>query len=68
MSCGRGDGHLLPGPHAAGDRHHLRHGMGDQRPAGVAVAAHDVEHARREELGHDLGQQQRARPAWCGRA
>ena len=34
-------------------------GCDDQRPAGVAVAADDVEHARRQELGHDLGHQQR---------
>ena len=31
----------------------------DQRAAGVAVAADDVEHAGGQELGHDLGHQQR---------
>ena len=31
--------------------------MRDHGRAGVAVAAHDVEHARREELGGDLGHQ-----------
>ena len=35
--------------------------VGDHRPAGVAVAADHVEHARREELGGDLGQQRRRR-------
>ena len=38
---------------------HLRDAVLDQRPAGVPVAADDVEHARREELGGQLGQPQR---------
>ena len=35
--------------------------MVDHRPAGVAVAADHVEHAGRQELGGDLGEQRRAR-------
>ena len=33
--------------------------------AGVPVAADHVEHARRQELGGDLGEQQAWTPAWC---
>ena len=62
---GGGRGHLHPGPDAAGDRDHRRDRVRDQGPAGVAVPAHDVEHAGREVLGQDLGQQQRAHRAWC---
>ena len=37
----RGLGHLHAGPHRAGDRHHLRHGVLDQRPADEQCAADD---------------------------
>ena len=50
---GRRSGDLHPGPHRAGDRDHLRGLVLHQAAAGVAVAADDVEHARRQEL---LGQ------------
>ena len=53
------------GPDAPGDRDHLRHRVGDQRPAGVPVPADHVEHARRQELAHQLGQQQGGVRAWC---
>ena len=39
-------GDLHAGAHRAGDRDHLRGRVLDQRAAGVAVAADDVEHAR----------------------
>ena len=58
-SARRRGGHLPAGPGRAGDRDELRHRVRDQGPAGVAVAADDVEHARRQELGRHLGQQQR---------
>ena len=44
---------------------HLRGLVRDQRAAGVAVAADDVEHARRQELLAELGEQRRAGRAWC---
>ena len=53
-------GHLVAGPRRAGDRHHRRRRVRHDRPAGVAVAADDVEHAGRQELGGDLGHQQRS--------
>src|ERR1700735_3733037 len=49
-----------PAPDGAGDRDHLRDLVRNQRPAGVAVAGDHVEHAWRQELPRDLGQQQRA--------
>ena len=49
----RGDLHA--GPHRTGHRHHGGRVVHHQRPARVAVAADDVEDARREVLGHDLG-------------
>ena len=58
-------GHLSTGPGGSGDRHHLRRRVRDQGTAGVPVTADDVEHARRQELGGDLGQQQRSTPASC---
>ena len=51
----RGRGDLVAGPGGAGDRDHRRCLVRDDRPAGVAVAADDVEHAGRQELGGDLG-------------
>ena len=50
-------GDLHAGAHRAGDRDHLRGLVLDQRAAGVAVAADDVEHARA------AGTPGRARPA-----
>ena len=50
-------GDLVAGAGRAGDRHHRRCLVRDDRPAGVAVAADHVEHAGREELGGDLGHQ-----------
>ena len=50
-------GDLHAGPHRAGDRDHLRGRVLDQGAAGVAVAADDVEHARR------AGTRRRSRPA-----
>ena len=41
----------MPARTRPGDRHHLRGRVLDQRAAGVAVAADDVEDARRQELG-----------------
>ena len=52
-------GDLHAGPHRSGDGHHRRDRVLDQGAAGVAVAGDDVEHARRQELGRDLGHQQR---------
>ena len=49
-SVGGGLGDLHAGPHRAGDRDHLRGRVLDQRAAGVAVAADDVEDAGRQEL------------------
>ena len=46
-------------PHRARDRDELRRRVRHERAAGVAVAADDVEDARREELGGDLGHQER---------
>ena len=40
-------------------------GCSTRAAAGVAVAADDVEHARRQELLRELGEQRRATPAWC---
>ena len=53
-------GDLHAGAHRAGDRDHRRGLVRDQRAAGVAVAADDVEHAGRQELLADLGEQRRA--------
>ena len=61
------DRDLLARPHAAGDRHHLRHRVRDQRAAGVPVTAHHVEHAVRQELAHQLGHEQRADRRGVGR-
>ena len=58
-------GDLHAGPDRAGDRDHLRGLVLDQRAAGVAVAADDVEHARRQELLRQLGRAASTRPAWC---
>ena len=49
-------GDLHARPHRAGDRDHLRRLVRDQRAAGVAVAADDVEHAGRQELLAELGE------------
>ena len=56
-----GQGHLAPGPHASGDRHHLA-GVGcDTRARPVSRSPHTtLKHARRQELGGDLGQEQGA--------
>jgi hypothetical protein len=54
----RRGGDLLARPGGAGDGDEPRDQVGDDGAAGVAVAAHDVEHARRQELRRDLGQQQ----------
>ena len=61
------DGDLLARPHAAGDRHHLRDRVGDQCPAGVPVTADHVEHARRQELAHQFGHEQRGDRRGVGR-
>ena len=58
---GGGARDLHAGPDRAGDRDHAGGLMRDQLAAGVAVAADHVEHARRQELGGDLGQQQGGR-------
>ena len=50
----------MPGPDRAGDGDHVRAVVADDRAAGVPVADDDVEHARRQELRGDLGEQQRA--------
>src|SRR3712207_7734028 len=42
--------HLHARPDRSGDRHHLGDLVLDDRTAGVAVAAHDVEDTRRQEL------------------
>ena len=55
-----GRGHLLAGAHRAGDADHRRRVVRDHRPAGVAITADHVEHAGREELGGDLGEQRGA--------
>ena len=44
--------------HAAGDRDHARRAVFNQQPPSVTLAAHDVQHARRQELRRDLGHQQ----------
>ena len=62
---GRGLRDLHARAHRAGDRDHLRGRVVDHRGAGRAVARDDVEHARRQELGGDLGEQQRRRAASC---
>ena len=54
---GRGGRDLEPGARRTGYRHHRRRLVGDDLAAGVAVTAHDVEHALREDLGRDLGHQ-----------
>lgn len=54
----RGGGRDLPaGPDAAGDRDQPDGRMGGEFPAGVPVAADDVEHTRRQVFGGDAGQQ-----------
>ena len=53
-------GDLLAGAHRAGDADHRGDVVHHHRPAGVAVAAHDVEDAGGEELGGDLGEQRGA--------
>ena len=50
---------LHTGAHAAGDRRHRRDPVGHERRAGAGIAADNVEDARWQELGHDLGHQQR---------
>ena len=50
----RGDFHARA--HASRYRHELRHRMRDERPPGIAVAAHDIERTGREELGRELRQ------------
>ncbi len=47
----------MPARTEPGDRHHRRGVVIDHRPPGVAVAADHVEHAGRQELGGDLGEQ-----------
>ena len=58
-------GDLHAGPHRAGDRDHLRGLVRDQRAAGVAVAADDVEHARRQELLARSRPAASSSRAWC---
>ena len=58
---GRGRRDLHPGPDRTGDRDQLRDLVVDQRTAGVAVTADDVEHARRQELVAQFGEQHRRR-------
>ncbi len=53
---GRGLRDLHARAHRAGDRDHRRGRVADDPGAGLAVADDDVEHARREDLTHDLGQ------------
>ncbi len=48
--------HLGTGADRAGDGDQAGGLVLDEHPAGVAVAGDDVEGARREELGGDLGQ------------
>ncbi len=58
---------LDPGPDRTSDRDHLRHLVRYQAAAGVAVAAHHVEHARRHELADQLRHQQRGVGRGVGR-
>ena len=55
------------GADAAGDRRHRGNRVADERRARVTVAADDVEDARRQELGHQLGHPDRARGRGVGR-
>ena len=60
LEVGRGGaGHLHACAHGARDRDELRRRMRHERAARVAIAADHVEHAWREELGRNLGHQQR---------
>ena len=57
LEVGRGRGRdLHTRAHAAGDRDETGDRVRDERTPGVAVAAHDVEHTGREELGRELGE------------
>ena len=57
---GRGPGDVLAGLGVAGDRDHPDLRVGDERVAdGGPGPGHDVEHARRQDVGGDLGQDQR---------
>jgi hypothetical protein len=57
--AGRGRRDLHARAHAARDRHEPRDLVLDERAPTVAVAADDVQHARRQELGRELGEHHR---------
>ena len=57
---GRRLGDRLAGRHRPGERHHRHVRVGDERDAcRLALPAHDVEHAGRQDVGRQLGQAQR---------